>query len=56
MEYFGKPGLLEQKFYQLGELRNCLRHSRDVNEVVQKEGEAAISWFESILFRATNQS
>lgn len=56
VEYFGKPGLLEQKFYQLGELRNCLRHSRDVNEVVQKEGEAAISWFESILFRATNQS
>ena len=51
-EYFGKPGTLENKFYQLGEFRNCIRHSRDVNEVVQKEGEAAIAWFESILFRA----
>ena len=51
-EYFGKPGILENRFYQLGELRNCIRHSRNVNEVVQKEGEAAIAWFESILFRA----
>lgn len=51
-EYFGKPGVLEQKFYQLGELRNCIRHSRTINEVTQKEGEAAIAWFESILFKA----
>lgn len=51
-EYFSKPGVLEQKFYQLGELRNCIRHSRAINEVTQKEGEAAIAWFESILFKA----
>jgi hypothetical protein len=50
-EYFGKPGTLENKFNQLGELRNCIRHSRFPNEVTQKEGEAAIAWFESILFR-----
>lgn len=50
-EYFSKPGVLEQKFYQLGELRNCIRHSRAINEVTQKEGEAAIAWFESILFK-----
>lgn len=51
-EYFGKPGILEQRFSQLGEMRNCIRHSRTMNDVVQKEGEAAISWFESILFKA----
>lgn len=50
-EYFGKPGVFEKKIYQLGELRNCIRHSRFPNEVTQKEGEAAIVWFESILIR-----
>jgi hypothetical protein len=50
-EYFGKPGVFEKKIYQLGELRNSIRHSRFPNEVVQKEGEAAITWFESILIR-----
>jgi hypothetical protein len=53
-EYFGKPGVLEQKFYQLGELRNCIRHSRTINEVTLKEGEAAIVWFESILLVSKN--
>ena len=47
---FGKLGILEKKFNQLGELRNCIRHSRPFNEVVQKEGEAAIVWFNAILF------
>lgn len=47
--YFGKKGTLENKFHQLGELRNCIRHSREVNEVILKEGEAAIAWFESVL-------
>jgi ATP-dependent Lon protease len=37
------------KFSQLAELRNCIRHSRTLNEVTKKEGEAAIIWFEQIL-------
>ena len=36
------------KFDQLAELRNGIRHSRDVSEVVRKEGEAAIVWFRQV--------
>lgn len=39
------------KFDQLAELRNAIRHSRSVDEVARKEGEAAILWFERILER-----
>jgi len=54
-EIFGKIGTLERKLLQLGELRNCIRHSRSPNEVVQKEGEAAISWFEAVLLRKSSE-
>lgn len=37
------------KFGQLGDLRNSIRHSRTVSEVVRKEGEASILWFEAAL-------
>lgn len=37
------------KFDQLAGLRNGIRHSRKVDEVTQKEGEAAILWFEQLL-------
>lgn len=40
---------LEIKFGQLAELRNALSHSRQINEVTRKEGEAAISWFAQVL-------
>jgi hypothetical protein len=33
----------------LAELRNGIRHSRAVSAVTQKEGEAAILWFEQLL-------
>jgi hypothetical protein len=36
------------KFDQLGELRNGIRHSRPVDEIARKEGEAAILWFELV--------
>lgn len=42
---------LEGKFHQLAEVRNCIRHSRPASEVVRKEGEAAIIWFEKVLRR-----
>jgi hypothetical protein len=37
------------RFSQLGELRNSIRHSRDITEATLKDGEAAISWFNSVL-------
>ena len=40
---------LAAKFDQLAELRNSIRHSRAVSEVVKKEGEAAILWFRQVL-------
>ena len=46
---FGTKEALITKFDQLAELRNSIRHSRAVSEVVRKEGEAAISWFKQVL-------
>ena len=48
-ETFGSKGNLQTRFVQLGELRNSIRHSRGATEVAIKDGEAAISWFNSIL-------
>ena len=39
----------KQKFSQLAEIRNSIRHSRSVDEITQKEGEAAILWFKKSL-------
>ena len=43
-----KEGLIA-KFGQLGQLRNGIRHSRTVNDVVRLEGEAAVRWFDNAL-------
>lgn len=40
---------LSTKFDQLAEMRNGIRHSRAVSEIVRKEGEAAIMWFSQVL-------
>ena len=40
---------LNIKFNQLSELRNGIRHSRTVDEITRKEGEAAILWFKQVL-------
>jgi len=42
---FGSKEALSTKFDQMAELRNSIRHSRAVGEVVRKEGEAALIWF-----------
>ncbi len=34
---------------QLAELRNTIRHSRPMNDVTQKDGEAALTWFKQVL-------
>lgn len=46
---FGTKEALAAKFDQLAELRNGIRHSRTVSEIVRKEGEAAILWFKEVL-------
>ena len=46
---FGSKSVLENRFNQLAELRNSIRHSRDLTEATLKDGEAAISWFNSVL-------
>jgi hypothetical protein len=46
---FANNVTLEKKFDQMAELRNGIRHSRTVNEITRKEGEAAILWFEQVL-------
>lgn len=42
---FKSKNALMQKFSQLGELRNRIRHSRTASEIVKMEGNAAILWF-----------
>jgi hypothetical protein len=46
---FGTKEMLSTRFGQLAELRNGIRHSRAVDEITRKEGEAAILWFEQVL-------
>jgi hypothetical protein len=48
---FAGKEMLATRFSQLSELRNGIRHSRAVDDITRKEGEAAILWFEHILLR-----
>ena len=48
---FANIEALVGKFDQLAELRNGIRHSRTVDQITRKEGEAAILWFEQVLGR-----
>ncbi len=46
---FANKEILAKRFDQLAELRNSIRHSRAVDEVTRKEGEAALLWFKQVL-------
>lgn len=46
---FGTKEAMIAKFGQLADLRNAIRHSRSVDAIVSKEGEAAILWFEKTM-------
>lgn len=46
---FGNKVQLINRFDQLAELRNAIRHSRTVDKITRKDGEAAILWFTNIL-------
>ncbi len=40
---------LSMRFGQLAELRNAIRHIRDVTAITRNDGEAAIRWFREAL-------
>ena len=46
---FANKKALITKLGQLAELRNGIRHSRAVSDILRKEGEAAILWFKQVL-------
>jgi hypothetical protein len=46
---FANKEMVVGKFNQPAELRNGLRHSRRVDEITRKEGEAAVLWFNQVL-------
>ncbi len=46
---FNNKETLNVKFNQLAEARNAIRHSRAVDEITRKEGEAAILWFKQVI-------
>jgi hypothetical protein len=47
---FASKEVMSVKFNQLAELRNGIRHSRTVDDITRKEGEASILWFNHVLF------
>ena len=53
---FGTQEALAVKFGQLASLRNALRHSRRIDEIAHKEGEAGIIWFERVLEKSKHTS
>jgi hypothetical protein len=46
---FKNKDSLGHKFSQLAELRNCIRHSRTVDAITLKEGEASVLWFKKVV-------
>ena len=46
---FPNKEVLVKRFDQLAEVRNSIRHSRTVDQVTRKEGEAASLWFQQVL-------
>lgn len=46
---FGNKQQLSNRFSQLAELRNVLRHTRTLTDITRKDGQAAIGWFSEVL-------
>jgi hypothetical protein len=46
---FGTKEILNARCGQLAELRNTIRHSRPMNDITRKDGEAALRWFSQAL-------
>jgi hypothetical protein len=48
-KFFGSKGEVEKHMLALKNYRNQVKHSRELNEVDKRTGEAAVLWFEKIL-------
>jgi predicted RNA-binding protein len=48
-EKFGKKQEVDKHFGNLKEYRNCIKHSRPMNNVIKKQGEASFEWIYSLL-------
>lgn len=46
---FGKKSEVDKHFGNIKEYRNCIKHSRPMNNVVKKQGEASLEWIYAIL-------
>jgi hypothetical protein len=46
---FRNKAVLNARFEQLAGLRNAIRHSRTVDELTRKDGQAALLWFQHVL-------
>jgi hypothetical protein len=46
---FGTKEAMAARCGQLADLRNTIRHSRPMNDVTRKDGEAALIWFKQVL-------
>jgi hypothetical protein len=51
---FTSKTTLETRFNQLADLRNAIRHSRPLTEVIKKDGEASLAWFGQAIARAAD--
>jgi len=40
------------RFGKLADIRNAIRHSRPVDDIMEKDGEAAVLWFERVLSKS----
>ena len=47
--HFGSKGEVERHMVALKNYRNQVKHSREINEIDKRNGEAAVLWLESIL-------
>jgi hypothetical protein len=52
---FGTKEQLQTRFEQLAALRNAVRHSRTVDDVTMKDGEAALLWFAGVLSKSSSR-
>jgi hypothetical protein len=48
-EKFKSKYELEKKFLNLKEFRNAVKHNREIDPIVRKEGEAAVEWFDRVI-------
>jgi Protein of unknown function DUF262 len=46
---FRSKGIVETRWNQLADLRNAIRHSRPLDNLLRHDGQAALTWFKQVL-------